>query len=69
MIAGRPAAGPREEAPRGPLDDVREVAKDVSAIHYGSHRLQAGFSLSNRLLRETHRVLLSAGRGCSMTLE
>ena len=52
-----------EEAPGVPLDDVREVSNYVAALHYGLSRLRENFPLSNRLLRETHGVLLSRGRG------
>ena len=52
-----------EEAPGVPIDDVVEVSNYVSALAHGLARLQAGFPLSNRLLREIHGVLLSSGRG------
>ena len=52
-----------EEAPGVPLDDVREVSNHVAALQHGLLRLRKGFPLSNRLLREAHRVLLSSGRG------
>ena len=56
-----------KEAPGAPLDDVREVSNYVAAIHHGLRRLRENFPLSNRLLRETHRVLLSGGRGNTKT--
>ncbi|MDE0105092.1 MAG: Fic family protein [Bryobacterales bacterium] len=56
-----------EEAPGVPLDDVREVANYVAAIHHGLHCLREDIPLSNRLLRETHRVLLSGGPGHTKT--
>lgn len=46
-----------------PLDDVVEVSNYVAALESGLARLKEGFPLSNRLLRETHEVLLSRGRG------
>jgi Fic family protein len=52
-----------EEAPGSPLDDVQEVSNYVAAINYGIKRLNDGFPLSLRLLREIHDVLLSNGRG------
>ncbi len=52
-----------EEAPGVPLDDVEEVSNYVSALNHGLKRLQEGFPLSLRLLREIHGVLLSGGRG------
>ena len=35
----------------------------VAALEYGRRRLEGGFPLSNRLIREIHGVLLSRGRG------
>jgi Fic family protein len=52
-----------DEAPGVPLDDVTEVSNYVAALNHGLARLHEGFPLSNRLLREMHRVLLSSGRG------
>jgi len=52
-----------EEAPGVPLDDVVEVSNYVAALEHGLQRLQEGFPLSNRLIREMHAVLLSRGRG------
>lgn len=49
--------------PGVPLDDVREVSNYVSAMTHGLQRLEEGFPLSLRLLREIHAVLLSKGRG------
>ena len=48
-----------------PLDDVTEVSQYVAALEYGIKRLNDGFPLSNRLIREMHEVLLSHGRGSS----
>ncbi|MGK9232193.1 Fic family protein [Inquilinus limosus] len=52
-----------EEAPGVPLDDVREVSNYVAAMTHGLERLQGGFPLSLRLVREIHEILLSSGRG------
>lgn len=52
-----------QEAPGVPFDDVVEVSGYVAALDHGMARLQAGFPLSNRLIREMHAVLLSRGRG------
>jgi Fic family protein len=52
-----------EEAPGVPLDDVAEVSNYVSAINHGLKRLRGGFPLSNRLIREVHKILISEGRG------
>lgn len=50
-------------APGVPLDDVREVSNYVAAMEHGLKRIQGGFPLSNRLIREIHAILLSQGRG------
>lgn len=52
-----------EEAPGIPFDDVREVSNYVRALEHGVRRLQDGFPLSNRLIREIHGILLESGRG------
>lgn len=52
-----------DEAPGVPLDDVVEVSHYVAALEHGLARLEGGFPLSNRLIREIHAVLLSQGRG------
>ena len=52
-----------EGAPAVPRDDVNEVSNYVAALDHGLNRLQGEFPLSNRLIREIHRVLLSSGRG------
>ena len=52
-----------EAAPGVPLDDVQEVSNYVAAMKHGLQRLDEGFPLSLRLLREIHEILLSHGRG------
>lgn len=52
-----------DEAPGVPLDDVVEVSNYVAALEHGLKRIRGGFPISNRLIREIHRVLLSRGRG------
>ena len=52
-----------EEAPGVPLEDVVEVSNYVAALDHGLRRLNEGFPLCNRLVREIHAVLLSRGRG------
>jgi Fic family protein len=52
-----------DEAPGVPIDDVVEVSNYVAAMDHGIRRLDEGFPLSNRLLREIHEILLSRGRG------
>ena len=51
------------EAPGVPFDDVVEVSQYVAALQHGMRRLQEGFPLCNRLIKEMHKVLLSHGRG------
>jgi Fic family protein len=45
------------------LEDVQEVSNYVSAMNHGLRRLQEGFPLSLRLIREIHGILLAHGRG------
>ena len=52
-----------EENPGVPINDVQEVSNYVSAMTYGLKRLEEGFPLSLRLLREIHAELLAKGRG------
>ena len=54
-----------EEAPGVPLDDVKEVSHYVAAMNHALERLRGGFPLSLRLIRETHGILLSGGRGAN----
>ncbi len=51
------------QKPAVSLGDVEEVSNYVKAIHHGLKRLDEGFPLSLRLLKEIHAVLLSGGRG------
>lgn len=52
-----------EATPGVPLNDVIEVSNYVAAMEHGLRRVQSGFPLSNRLIREIHGILLSKGRG------
>lgn len=56
-----------EEAPGVPIDDVQEVCNYVAAMNHGLRRMQGGFPLSLRLIREIHGILLSQGRGAMKT--
>ncbi len=56
-----------EEAPGVPMDDVQEVCNYVAAMNHGLQRLQGGFPLSLRLMREIHGILLAQGRGALKT--
>lgn len=51
-----------KQAPGVPLDDVEEVSRYVAAMNHALKRIRGGFPLSLRLIRETHRILLSGGR-------
>ena len=51
------------ERPGVPTDDVIEVSNYIAALEHGLKRLDAGFPLSNRLLREVHGRLMASGRG------
>jgi Fic family protein len=46
-----------------PSEDATEVSNYVAALQHGLERLQEGFPLCNRLLREMHAILLRTGRG------
>ena len=52
-----------DEIPRIPRHDAEEVARHVTALDHGLQRLRDDFPLSNRLIREVHKVLLSTGCG------
>jgi len=52
-----------EQKPGVPMDDVQEVSNYVTALNYGLARLESGFPLSLRLIKEMHDKLLSKGRG------
>ena len=51
------------EVPFVPVDDVAEVCCYVAAFEHGLRRIESGFPLSLRLIREMHEILLSKGRG------
>ena len=50
-----------------PKEDVEEVSNYVAAMQHGLRRLQKGFPLSLRLIREIHAILLKGGRGANKT--
>jgi Fic family protein len=52
-----------EQQPGVPLDDVQEVSNYVAALNHGLSRLEGGFPLSLRLIKEMHDKLLAKGRG------
>lgn len=51
------------ELPGVPLTDVGEVVNYVAAMEYGLEKLQSGFPLSMRLIKEIHGILMSGARG------
>lgn len=51
------------ETPGVPVDDVEEVSNCIAALNHGLKRMQEGFPLSVRLIREMHGILLRGGRG------
>ena len=54
-----------EETAGVPNKDVVEVSNYVAAMEHGLKRIEGGFPLSLRLIREMHEVLLNKGRGSS----
>ncbi|MBF0626421.1 MAG: Fic family protein [Magnetococcales bacterium] len=56
-----------DQEPGVPLDDVQEVSNYVAALTHGLQRLDEGFPLSLRLIKEIHSVLLAKGRGSHQT--
>ena len=56
-----------EIEPESGTQDTAEVANYVKAMRHGLTRMQSGFPLSLRLIREMHEVLLQSGRGSRQT--
>jgi Fic family protein len=54
-----------EDAPGAPRPEVAEPLNYVRALYHGLDRLEGGFPLSNRLLREIHAILLTDTRGAT----
>ena len=50
-----------------PFDDVAEVSSYIAAMNHGLKRIQGGFPLSLRLIREIHKILLGNTRGKTKT--
>jgi Fic family protein len=55
------------DSPGIPVEDVREVSRYVSALRFAVDQVGAGFPMSLRLIRETHGVLMTGGRGGHQT--
>lgn len=53
--------------PGVPLEDVRQASSYVAAMEHGLKRIQGGFPLALRLMKEIHRILSAKGRGSSKT--
>lgn len=51
------------DAPGIPIEDIREVSRYVHALRYGVDQIKGGSSITLRLIREVHGVLMSGGRG------
>ncbi|MBF0133308.1 MAG: Fic family protein [Magnetococcales bacterium] len=56
-----------DQEPGVPIDDVQEVSHYAAALNHGIRRLNEGFPLSLRLIKEIHAVLLAKGRGSHQT--
>lgn len=50
-------------APGVPIEDVRETSNYIRAMSHGLRRMEDGFPLSLRLMKEIHGLLLEGGRG------
>ena len=57
-----------DQEPGVPLADVQEVSNYVAAMEHGLTRLEEGFPLSLRLIKEMHGILLAHGRGSHAAL-
>lgn len=53
------------QTPGIPNYDALQVSNYIAAMEHGLKRIQGGFPLSLRLIREMHEVLLNRGRGSS----
>lgn len=51
------------DAPGLPRPEIAEPLNYVRALHHGLSRIDEGFPLSNRLLREIHALLVEGARG------
>ena len=52
-----------EDAPGIPRAEIAEPLNYVRALYHGLRRIEGGFPLSNRLLREIHAILVDGARG------
>ena len=56
-----------DQIPNVPVNDVKEVSNYVKALHHGLGRIEDGFPISLRLIKEIHSILLEKGRGSKQT--
>lgn len=56
-----------DETPNVSVDDVEEVSNYIAALNHGLKRMKNGFPLSNRLIRDMHKIILRGGRGSDKT--
>lgn len=54
-------------APGVPIGDARETSNYITAMNHGISRVDEGFPLSLRLLKEVHGLLMAGGRGSHQT--
>jgi len=52
-----------DAAPGAPMEDVRETSNYIAAMSHGIARIEDGFPLSLRLIREIHALLMQGTRG------
>ncbi len=55
------------ETPGVPIEDIGEVSRYVAALRFAVDQIEGGFPLSLRLIRETHGILMTGGRGGQQT--
>jgi len=55
------------EAPGMPVEDIQEVSRYVSALGHAVGQINDGHPISLRLIRDTHSVLMTGGRGGQQT--
>jgi Fic family protein len=56
-----------EQAAGAPIEDAEEVSCYVAALNHGLKRIEGGFPLCLRLIREIHKILLESSRGRNKT--
>src|SRR5688572_25124571 len=54
-------------APGVPIGDVRETSNYITAMNHGISRIDEGFPLSLRLIKEVHGLLMKEARGGHQT--